>query len=91
MNDLELRDYANRQWSQISGHDRLYWVAEYQRNGYLSTQKASQSLWQHMKAIRNEWPDDKDRKQDLDYHIAFNKLLDRIADALSSGRTILRP
>jgi hypothetical protein len=91
MNDLEIKDYASRQWSRISGHDRSYWVAEYRRSGYASTQKASLALWQHMKAIRQEWPDDTERKQDLEHHIAFKKLLDRTADALSAGHTVRRP
>lgn len=90
MNDLEIKEYASRQWSHIAGHDRSYWVAEYRRHGYVVTQKASMALWQHMKSIRQEWPDDAERQRDLTHHIAFKKLLDRTADALSTGHTVLR-
>jgi len=57
MKPHELREFAHRDWAQITEMDRSYWKSEYCRNGFTSTLKASQELWRHMKSIRPEWPD----------------------------------
>lgn len=87
MKHHELREFANRDWAQLSDMDRSYWIAEYRRNGFTSTQKASQALWQHMKSIRPEWPDAAERQHDLNHHIAQKQLLIRISNGCPSHRS----
>lgn len=88
--DSDIREYAGRQWDRLSEMDRSYWAAEYRRNGSGASQRVFLSLWQHMKSIRDDWPDERERQQDLDHHIALKQLLDRTADALSTGSFIQR-
>lgn len=84
MNQDEIKAFANRNWKQLSDLDRSYWAVEYQRNGSITAQKASQALWQHMKSIRPEWPDTMERKRDLENHLVLKKLFHSIANVLSS-------
>ena len=48
---------------------------------HLATFEASQALWEHMRALRPDWPSDDERRQDLADHIALKRLIDRAADA----------
>jgi len=82
MNRNEIREFANRDWKQLSKFDRSHWVKEYRRSGSAAMQKVSQILWQHMKYVRPEWPDAQDRSNDLDSHIVLKKLLDQAAHDL---------
>jgi hypothetical protein len=81
MKNSEIKVYADRNWEELSGFDRAYWAAEYRRRGFKATQKISLALWRHMKSIRNGWPEEEDRRQDLDHHITLKHLLDRYAEA----------
>ena len=76
MNRNEIGEFANRDWQQLSRFDHSYWAKEYRESGSAIVQKASRTLWQHMKQIRPEWPNAKERRDDLDHHIAFKQLLD---------------
>jgi hypothetical protein len=84
MSGQDIKEYLSRDWSKKADLDRAYWAAEYRRNGPASTLKASQTLWLHMKSIRPDWPTRRDRKLDLENHIALKKLLDRIGNGLPS-------
>lgn len=84
MNQATVQDFVNRNWARLSALDRTYWATEYQRNGSRAAQRASQILWQHMKSIRPEWPEPAERERDLENHIAWKQLLDRIANDLPS-------
>jgi len=75
MNTRDIKEFANRDWFKISDLDRAYWAAEFQRNGAASSRRASQALWLHMKSIRPDWPNQQERKLDLDNHIAFKQML----------------
>ena len=84
MNKDDFRDFANRNWNEISNLDHSHWATEYQRNGALSAHKTSQTLWRHMKSIRPDWPDALDRKRDLENHIALKQLFICTSNAFSA-------
>lgn len=88
--DSDIREYAGRRWDRLSEMDRSYWAAEYRRNGSVAAQRISLALWQHMKSVRDDWPGEHERQQDLDHHIALKQLLGRTADAFSIGPSIQR-
>jgi len=90
MNNADIKEFAARSWGEVSGHDRRYWASLYRNSGFPATANASMALWQHMKSVRKDWPDAAERRLDLDHHLAFKQLLDRIADALATGRSIQR-
>ena len=82
MNRNEIREFANRDWKQLSKFDRSHWAKEYRRSGSATIQKVSQILWQHMKHIRPEWPNEQERSNDLENHIVLKKLLDQAANGI---------
>ena len=91
MKDSEIREFANRQWHELARLDKAYWAAEYRRNGFITAQKISQALWHHMKSIRKEWPESRERQQDLDSHITLKRLLDRYTDVIPVDQSVQRP
>ena len=82
--DSDLREYAGRDWRRIESQDRAYWAERYRQFGGLETLRAAQVLWQHMKAVRPDWPTAAERAADLAQHIQLNALMDRASRALSS-------
>jgi hypothetical protein len=47
----------------------------------LVTFEVSQSLREHMRALRPDWPSPDERHEDLVHHIALKQLIDRAAGA----------
>lgn len=89
--DADIREYAGRDWMALGKSDRRYWADLRRQSGFQVTLEASQKLFYHMKSIRKDWPDEAQRRLDLDNHLTVNRLLNRIADALATGRTLQRP
>jgi len=78
MDKSDIRKFANRNRAQLSHLDQSFWAREYRRSGSAPALRASGILWQHMKTIRPEWPEPGERERDLESHIAWKELLDRI-------------
>jgi hypothetical protein len=76
-----LRDYARRHWAEAGDLDRAHWAAEFAARGPASALAASRALWEHMRAVRPDWPTEADRARDLEQHLALRRLLDRAAHA----------
>ncbi len=85
MNETDIMDFSRRRWEQHASLDRDYWAGEYRRKGHTVTLHASQLLFFHMKSVRPDWPDARQRQIDLDHHIRIKQLLDRIADGHPAG------
>jgi hypothetical protein len=81
MKPADLRAYAGRAWRVAETFKQDHWARETVERGPLATFEASQMLWQHMRALRPDWPSDDDRRQDLADHIALKQLIDRAAGA----------
>lgn len=70
-----LREFARRNWG----------IAEQDGTSFLACRQATAGdallrahlLWQHMKAVRPEWPETASRAADLEHHIQFKALIDR--------------
>ena len=72
--------YLERDWSVLETLDREYWAAAYRRSGPETASRASSSLWQHMRRVRPDWPNQAERDADLQHHVSFKRLLDRAAN-----------
>ena len=81
MTPEQLRAYARRAWHVDEALEQDHWAHEVAQRGPLATFEASQTLWQHMRALRPDWPSDDERRQDLADHIALKRLIDRAAGA----------
>lgn len=77
----DVRAYARREWHLVEALDQEHWVRELSERGPLATFAASQALWEHMRALRPDWPSDDERRRDLADHIALKRLIDRAAGA----------
>lgn len=76
-----LRAYVQRRWSDAAALDREHWAERYRREGPAATVAASQAVWVHMRSVRPDWPDERDRATDLAHHIRLKSLLERSAVA----------
>lgn len=81
MKPEDVRAYAQRAWHVAEALEQEHWARELSERGLLATFTASQALWEHMRALRPDWPSDDERRQDLADHIALKKLIDRAAGA----------
>jgi hypothetical protein len=76
----ELEEYLGRPWSELEDSRRRFWAERYAAEGPAATLAASRVLWQRMKAVRPEWPDEAERAADFEHHVRLKALLDRTAD-----------
>jgi hypothetical protein len=71
-----IRAFAARNW-RVADRDAGSFPAG---RGQLRAQESlrvSGLLWQHMKAVRPDWPGAESRAADLEHHIRIKALLDR--------------
>lgn len=76
--------FAERDWSRIEALDRRYWIEEYRRHGAAATVGASVALWRHMRRLRPDWPNDEERRRDLEHHVSLKRLLERASRDLAA-------
>ena len=74
-----LRAFLERGWGEVAALDRQHWVELYRREGSAATVAASEALWAHMRSVRPDWPDERERADDLAHHVRLSKLLERAA------------
>ena len=77
----DLRAYAQRAWHAAETLKQEHWAREVAEPGPLVTFEASQALWEHMRALRPDWPTPEERRADLAHHVALKQLIDRAAGA----------
>ncbi len=85
-NDEDLRAYAGRAWHLVAALKREHWAREVARRGALATFEASEALRAHMCRLRPDWPSERERREDLEHHIALKRAIDRAAGAFSAAR-----
>jgi len=81
----DLRAYAGRDWHLVAALKREHWARELAR-GPLATFEASEALRTHMCRLRPDWPSERERREDLEHHIALKRAIDRAAGAFSTAR-----
>ena len=81
MKPEDLRAYARRAWHVAERLKQEHWAREVVEHGPRATFEASQALWEHMRALRPDWPSADERREDLAHHIALKHLIDRAAGA----------
>ena len=82
--DANVRAYAKRAWRVLTDLERDHWARELSNQGPLSTLRASQALWIHMRAVRPDWPTEADRRADLAHHVALKRAIDGAARAFAA-------
>ena len=79
LNMADLRAYARRAWHLAAAAKRAHWARELAGPGPLATFEASESLREHMCRVRPDWPSERERREDLEHHIALKRAIDRAA------------
>jgi hypothetical protein len=77
----DLKAYAMRAWHVAAAFKQQYWAHEIARQGSLATFEASQTLREHMRRVRPDWPSEQDRGEDLAHHLALKRAIDSAAGA----------
>jgi hypothetical protein len=80
-----LRAFALRDRAPVARLKREYWAERYRAEGPGPGMRAARDLWEHMRALRPEWPTDAERAEDLRHHVALKECFARIARARSRG------
>lgn len=75
-NKSSLREFAARNW-RIAERDSASFFAGRRQVRADESLRVSNLLWQHMKAVRPDWPDAVSRAADLEHHIMVKALIDR--------------
>ena len=83
VNDLHIREYAERDWAKVSNSDRRHWARRFRAEGPSATVAASQALFEHARRARGDFPGLRYSAEDLTSQVRLKQLLDRAADAFA--------
>ncbi len=78
MSPSQVRAYLDREWSLVRDYKHRYWV---DRKRTLSAEEAlviADGLRQQARALRPDWPGDRQREADLWTHIHVSECLRRV-------------
>ena len=82
MDPADIRAFAGRDWAAAEASKRAY-LAERAREGDgMWAFWAAQALFEHMRALRPDFPTEADHAGDLEHHVALKRTLDRASRAL---------
>jgi hypothetical protein len=82
VNARHLRDYLERGWARAEELEREHWARVRQEQGALATVRAAGALFEQMRRLRPDWPDENGRRDDLEHHVAQQRLLQKAGRAL---------
>lgn len=80
--ELDPRDlaaYMGRDWERVRASKKAHWAADARAGGAVAGLRVSEALWAHARSVDPSWPDEAQRRADLEHHIHFASLLRRVA------------
>jgi hypothetical protein len=77
------RRYLARGWAEAERLGGEHWAGRHRAEGHRATWAAACALLQHVRRLRPDWPGEAERAADLEQHLAWKALLERLALALS--------
>jgi hypothetical protein len=75
----DVEAFVGRDWARVRALDEAHWAERWRSEGPAATLTASESLFEHMRSVRPEWPTPRDREEDLAHHLELCAKLDRAA------------
>ena len=81
MDPAAVRSFMRRDHDLVAESKRDYWAARFRAEGGVATWRAGQTLRDHARRARPDWPTEDDRAEDLKHHVTLTRLLDRAAHA----------
>jgi hypothetical protein len=79
----EATDYMQRDWTPAGASDVQYWARRFRTEGWRVVWDAAQALAAHVRAVRNDYPRESERRRDLEHHLDLRRLIDRASDAFA--------
>jgi hypothetical protein len=77
------RAFLGRGWADAERLEREHWAGRHREEGHRATWAAACALLEHVRRMRPDWPGEAERAADLEQHLAWKRLLERLAVALS--------
>ena len=79
----DLEKLLTRDRVEVERARNRFWAKQRELVGPAASIRASESLSRHMLSVRPDWPSAREREADLEHHVTWTTLLDRVARALS--------
>ena len=73
-----IREYAQRDWERIGQLKDECWLESKRLYGPEDSIRIAADLYEHVVAARPDWPDEEERRADLEAHIRLVELLARV-------------
>ena len=73
-----IREYANRDWGLVEQIKDECWLEAKREYGPEESLRIAADLYEHVVAVRPDWPDEEERRADLEAHIRLAELLTRV-------------
>lgn len=83
MDPDDIRAYARRDRSELQRLKRQRGADLIRDGGTDAAFRAVWALYEHVRTLRPDWPDEQQRAEDLQHHIRLKQLLDRASRALA--------
>ena len=75
----DLRHYVDRDWARVAAAKIGRWQRCRASAGGAEGFRLGAALYEHARDTRTDWPSPQSRREDLNHHLALNKLLDAFA------------
>ncbi len=75
MKPSEIRDYLRRDWALVREHKDRYWSERKRSLTPGAALSIGDGLREHVRNLRPEWPDEAERKADLQVHARVSESL----------------
>jgi hypothetical protein len=79
----QIREFVRRARGPVQDLKRSYWSRLYREQGPQSTMRAGHAMYLHVREVRPEYPTDRERRLDLQDHLALKKKIDSVAHAFA--------
>lgn len=79
----EIEAFVGRDWEGAAALKASHWPDRFRREGWREVWNAAQSLLLHVRAVRPDFPSDRERDEDFEHHLTLKSRLDRAAHAFS--------
>ena len=78
MRKEDLIAFAHRDWSAVAALKRRHWAEQKSRMTPAEALRVGDELRHHVSALRDDWPTEEDRRNDLASHVRLSEMLRRV-------------
>jgi hypothetical protein len=84
MNRDQARAYIDRDWGLFERIDRDAAREALASEDPLAAHRIACALYEHMRAVRPDWPSERERAADFAHHVELKRILERASRALAA-------